>query len=137
MLKRDEIVEILLKHGIRVNENRIKILEHIFFNECTTSAIELIEILSREKGTDKATIYRNLDLFESKKLIMKEVDQHGISRYCASKLNKTHLHFFCKVCNQTICKEVDNISALGLEGYKIGEVEIKITGVCKDCNYEG
>ncbi|MEF3254725.1 MAG: transcriptional repressor [Deferribacterales bacterium] len=133
MLKENEIMELLQKNNIRINKNRIDILSIISSVSHTISALEIIEYLKKEHKIDKVTIYRTLDLFESKGIVIKEIDHKGISRYCIAISHKPHLHFFCEKCKTVNCKEIDNLPIFGLDDGEIKNIEIKITGLCKKC----
>ncbi|ADR18691.1 Fur family transcriptional regulator [Calditerrivibrio nitroreducens] len=123
--------EILKRFNIRPNRNRIKVLNAIIGRDHTVSAVELISDL---KDIDKTTIYRTLDLFEKKMIIMKDVDLDGVGHYCIrSKPNDPHTHFYCRECHKTMCKEIDKSIELNIVDEMVDSIEIKIVGVCKDC----
>ena len=123
--------ELLKSFNIRLNSNRIKILNTILEMEHTTSALELIRKLP---DIDKTTIYRTLDIFEKKGLLLKDLDREGISQYCINvDHNYQHLHFYCKICHKTLCKDVDNFPQFNIVDESVDSIEIKITGVCKNC----
>ncbi len=123
--------ELLKRYNIRPNKNRVLILEELLKREYTVSALELLNTLDY---LNKTTIYRTLELFEEKGLIMRDVDPEGVSHYCF-RLNQSHphLHFYCKMCHKTSCKEIDNLPEINIVDEFVDEIEIKITGVCKSC----
>ncbi|MCX8085223.1 MAG: transcriptional repressor [Calditerrivibrio sp.] len=128
----ETVHELLKQFGIKYNKNRAEILKIILENVYTTSTIDII---SKLKHIDKTTIYRILHLFEDKKLLLKDIDPKGITHYCINKSYKNHhIHFSCKICTKTYCKEIDNQLKLNIvEAGFIDTMEIKITGVCKNC----
>ncbi|MGB9731286.1 MULTISPECIES: Fur family transcriptional regulator [Calditerrivibrio] len=130
-MSKDNAEEILKRFNIRPNRNRIKILNAIIGQDHTISAVELIGDL---KDIDKTTIYRTLELFEKRMIIMKDVDLDGVGHYCV-RLEQTepHTHFYCRECHKTICKEIDKSIELNIVDEMVDSIEIKIVGVCKNC----
>lgn len=123
--------ELLKRYNIRPNRNRVSILDEILRCSYTVSALELLD---RLKDIDKTTIYRTLDLFEEKGIVMKVIDPEGVSHYCNRLGNsKPHLHFYCKRCHKTECKSIDNLPEFNIVDEQVENIEIKITGVCKIC----
>ena len=105
----------------------------------TTARLELLEILITAnkpvcyddiKDTikmDKATFYRNILIFEDKKIIS-SFESNDKKRYFAFETN-IHPHFICNYCNTIEC--INNFPNINLENYDIENIILK--GKCKNC----
>lgn len=105
-------------------------------------ALSLSEIESQFYNADRITIYRTLKTFEEKGIVH-SVQENQTSKYilCADDCNEHthkdwHLHFYCKMCKQTTCKE-DFSLPVGDGNFRIDEVRLFAKGICENCLSEG
>ncbi len=102
-------------------------------------ALSLSEIEEHFDRADRVTLYRTLKTFEEKGIV------HGIQenattkyRLCDESCNEDthkdwHLHFYCKVCKQTTCKEDITFSVDRDPGFRIDDVRLFAKGICEKC----
>ena len=91
---------------------------------------------------DKSTIFRTLQLFESKGLLHSIVSSNGIKNYALCKdecLDDNHAHFHghlkCDHCYQLFCVPIISQPLFKeTDGFKIGSFQILANGACKECN---
>lgn len=88
---------------------------------------------------DRVTIYRTLKTFEEKGIVH-SIQENNTSKYilchdtCDSKMhNDSHLHFYCKVCQETTCKEEFILPSVSDQKYRIDEIKLFAKGVCEKC----
>ncbi|EID73670.1 Fur family transcriptional regulator [Imtechella halotolerans] len=102
-------------------------------------ALSLSEIEEQLHFADRITIYRTLKTFEEKGIIH-GVQENSTTKYilcsddCGEDTHKDwHLHFYCKMCKQTTCRE-HIIFSEGMAGeFRIDEVRLFAKGICEDC----
>lgn len=116
----------------------MRILVYDFLSKQDT-ALSLSEIEQGFEHADRTTIYRTLKTFEEK-CIVHSIQENNTTRYilcpdgCQEQTYKhQHLHFYCKICKQTTCKEdfmiPDNINI----NFRIDEVRFFAKGICEKC----
>jgi Fur family transcriptional regulator, ferric uptake regulator len=98
-----------------------------------------------EKGIsshfDRVTVYRTLKTFLDRGLIHKVLDDEGSLKYalCTEACSITghhhdHVHFKCTLCGQTNCLSI-NVPPVKLpKGYRAGEINLLIQGICANCS---
>lgn len=70
MYTRDNMIELLRKHGINPTHQRIEIAYALFSKQEHLSADQILAIVNtKHSETSKATVYNTLNLFVEKKLI--------------------------------------------------------------------
>ena len=70
MYTRDNMIELLCKHGINPTHQRIEIAYALFSKQEHLSADQILAIVNtKHSETSKATVYNTLNLFVEKKLI--------------------------------------------------------------------
>lgn len=114
--------------SIKLTTKRNKILHTLQKYRGTLSAAEIHQKLP---DIDLVTIYRTLDLFVKEKLIKKIPLGTGEAQY--EFQNEPHHHAVC-----TDCKKVLHFTAsdekikklLGLEDFKVDEIEVTVKGTC-------
>jgi Fur family transcriptional regulator, ferric uptake regulator len=102
-------------------------------------ALSLSEIESTFEYADRITIYRTLKTFEEKGIIH-SIQENNTTKYilCDDMCNEEthndwHLHFYCKICKQTTCKE-DVIIPKTIKGdFRIDEIRFFAKGICEKC----
>jgi Fur family ferric uptake transcriptional regulator len=116
----------------------MRILVYDFLSSQKT-ALSISEIENHFQYADRITIYRTLKTFEEKGIIH-SIQENNTTKYklCNDECNENthrdwHLHFYCKICKQTTCKE-DIILPKSIKGnYRIDEVRFFAKGICENC----
>jgi Fur family ferric uptake transcriptional regulator len=136
----NEIQEILATNRLSNTEGRRKILE-LFLSHNGAMAHNDIEKGLGEK-IDRVTVYRTLQKFLSKGIIHTIPTSDGSIQYALCKNDcseghhhDNHVHFVCRKCGNTAC--LDEVSTPSLQlpsGFKSGQVEVIVSGICKNCN---
>ena len=134
-----EIADILKRNQLSVTASRKRILE-LFLAHNGALAHGDIEKKTGEKF-DRVTIYRTLHSFLEKGIIHTIPTADNSIRYALCKDNcseghhhDNHIHFLCKDCGTTICLDNVNIPDVKLPvGFQQQQVEVVVSGVCKDC----
>jgi len=126
----------LLKKNTSPTSMRILVYD---FLEQQQVAMSLSEIESHFYKADRVTIYRTLKTFEEKGIVH-SIQGHTTTKYilchdgCDEKTHKDwHLHFYCKICKQTTCKEDFIMPQNGSQEYRIDEIKVFGKGICEDC----
>lgn len=101
--------------------------------------MSLSEIESHFYKADRVTIYRTLKTFEEKGIVH-SIQENNKTKYilchdeCDEKTHKDwHLHFYCKICKQTTCKEDFTIPQSESSAYRIDEIRLFGKGICEQC----
>ena len=131
--------EKLEQRKIKPTSMRILVLQELV--ECH-SAISLSDLEARFERADKATLYRTLKTFVESELAHKIDDGTGITKYALCEENchceietDLHLHFHCKLCNETSCLTDHKIPNISLPKNFIAEdVNLVVKGICNKCN---
>jgi Fur family ferric uptake transcriptional regulator len=128
--------DIFAAKDVRLTTMRILIYEYL---ETVTAALSLSEIEKYFHKADKVTIYRTLQTFQEKGLVHKILDE-SIAKYrlCAelcseNNHNDRHLHFYCKKCHETTCREEVVFPEKITSGIQIDEIQILAKGICDKC----
>ncbi|HRP36319.1 MAG: transcriptional regulator [Flavobacteriia bacterium 40-80] len=102
-------------------------------------ALSLSEIEQSFDSADRVTIYRTLKTFEEKGIVH-SIQENTTTKYilcddgCDEKTHKDwHLHFYCRLCKQTTCKEDFTIPQNTSQGYRIDEIKLFGKGICEKC----
>lgn len=103
------------------------------------AAMSLSEIENHFFRADRVTIYRTLKTFEEKGIVH-SIQDSTTKKYllCHDGCDETthndrHLHFYCKICKQTTCKE-DFVMPQGEDQeYQIDEIKLFGKGICENC----
>ena len=134
------IDDILKKNHLSITGGRRRILELFLLQEGALSHSD-IEKKAGEKF-DRVTVYRTLQVFLEKGLIHSIPTADNSIRYalckddCAGGQHRDdHVHFICNACGNTTCLEDVNVPEIRLpRGYVAEQVEMLVSGVCKNCN---
>lgn len=132
--------DVFTAKDIRLTTMRILIYEYL---ETVTAALSLSEIEKYFHKADKVTIYRTLQTFQEKGLVHKIMDENTAkysicAEVCSEDNHKDrHLHFYCKKCHETTCRE-EIIFPENMEpGLQIDEIQILAKGICEKCLKSG
>lgn len=112
----------------------MRILVYDFLSTQNT-ALSLAEIEQHFARADRITIYRTLKTFEEKGIVH-SIQENHTTRYklCNENAhNDWHLHFYCKICKQTTCKENISFSERRAMPFRIDEVRLFAKGICENC----
>lgn len=128
--------EVFATKNIRLTTMRILIYEYL---EVVTAALSLSEIEKYFHKADKVTIYRTIQTFQEHGLVHKILDEN-VTKYklCGDLCNEVnhndrHLHFYCKKCKETTCRE-EVVLPKNIESQlQIDEIQILAKGVCEKC----
>jgi len=122
--------------NIRLTSMRILIYEYL---ETLSAALSLAEIEKYFCKVDKVTIYRTLQTFLEKGMVNKIVDEN-VAKYrlctesCEEEDHKDrHLHFYCKKCKQTTCRDEIILPKDFAFNLQIDEIQILAKGICDKC----
>lgn len=129
----------LIAKKVKPTSMRILVYDYL---EGQQAALSLAEIERYFENADRITLYRTLKSFEEKGLVH-SIQENNTSKYklcqdeCDEHTHKDwHLHFYCKICRQTTCKEdfilPDNAGA----DYRIDEFRFFAKGICENCMEE-
>jgi len=130
----------ILKHRqLSVTDSRKKIL-NLFLHGNGALSHGDIEKKVGEKF-DRVTIYRILQVFVDKGIIHSIPTADNSIQYalcrdeCSSgHHHDNHVHFVCNHCGNTVCLEDIMVPAVKLpKGFTSSQVEMIVSGVCKDC----
>jgi Fur family ferric uptake transcriptional regulator len=136
----NEVQRILKNNELSSTESRRRILE-IFLSNNGAMAHNDIEKKFGDK-IDRVTVYRTLQTFLSKGLIHTIPTSDSSVQYALCKNDCTeghhhddHVHFICDECGSTVCLDDVNTPVLKLpKGFKQKQVEVVVSGTCKNCN---
>lgn len=124
------------------NPTSMRILVYDFLEQQQV-AMSLSEIENHFYKADRVTIYRTLKTFEEKGIVH-SIQESTTTKYilcyddCDEKTHKDwHLHFYCKICKQTTCKEDFIIPQNENQEYRIDEIKVYGRGICENCLNEG
>lgn len=106
-------------------------------------ALSLTDIENHFYKADRVTIYRTLKTFEEKGIVH-SIQENNTTKFilcddgCDEQMHKDgHLHFYCKICKQTTCKEDFTIPESQVHAYRIDEIRLFAKGICEHCLAEG
>ena len=138
---RERFVEYLQSRGMRVTQQRLALVEHVFSRHEHFDADQLMEQLplSGQPGhVSRPTVYRTLGEFVDAGLLRKFV-LNGRSVYEHDYGYPQHDHFHCTECNRLFEFENEQLvklrEELGREHrFKVVGHRLIITGVCEQCS---
>lgn len=124
--------------GKNTRPTSMRILVYDFLSN-QQAALSLSQIEDSFDTADRITLYRTLKTFEEKGIVHSIQEEHT-TKYilchddCDENTHKDwHLHFYCKICKQTTCKE-DIVVANNLAGdFRIDEIRFFAKGICETC----
>ena len=133
---RNEIENKLMNKNTKPTSMRILVYD---FLDSQDVALSLSEIENQFENADRITIYRTLKTFEEKGIVH-SIQENNTTKYrlCEDDCNENtnsdrHLHFYCKICKQTTCKENVTFADNPNLGFRIDEVRFFAKGICENC----
>lgn len=131
--------QLLKENNLSNTDSRRKILELFLAH---SGALAHSDIEKKMGGSlDRVTVYRTLQTFLEKGLIHSIPTSDNSIRYALCKSDCSeghhhddHVHFVCDECGNTVCLENVTTPVVKLpRGFKGKQVEVVISGTCKDC----
>ncbi|WP_294331298.1 transcriptional repressor [uncultured Chryseobacterium sp.] len=126
----------LIDKNTRPTSMRILVYDFLSVQE---AALSLSEIESHFENADRTTIYRTLKTFEEKGIVH-GIQENVTTKYklchdgCIESTHKDrHLHFYCKICKQTTCKEEISFPENLNTNFRIDEIRLFAKGICEHC----
>lgn len=137
--RQERFINLLKEGGLKKTPGRLKVLEVFFGTKHALTHHEIEEALP--KDFDRVTLYRTLNIFDTKGIIHRVVGDDGVSRYafCSDKCDEhahhdNHLHFFCHNCKKVFCLDDHLVPKLNLpKKYQVEEVDVLVKGTCEEC----
>ena len=113
------------------SEKREKILN--IFND--GSLLTAHEVCLKLNDIDRATVYRNLNLFVSEGILREVNIKKGTSSYELNIQGDNHQHFVCTNCDKVIPVEVNQylLNTLIPTDIKVENFELNLKGKCNEC----
>ena len=124
--------------------NRVRVLEIVGNNKDPLSAADIYKILQRSHTINRVTVYRILDLLVERGVV-ERISTGGRAFYydlAPNDHHQAHPHFYCKSCGQMDCLNPESLTVDTGHLWKtypgrIEKVEIRVDGVCKNCQKVG
>ncbi|MBF24907.1 MAG: transcriptional repressor [Flavobacteriales bacterium] len=135
---RYKIEKILKEKKLSLTKSRKKVLK--FFIK-SSKPLSLNQIRLFVGKMDRVTLFRVLNIFESKQIVHKIRLENGKTLYALCKEecegdnhNHNHIHFQCENCNDVSCLTIENFPVLKIPNYTLNNIDINVTGLCINCN---
>lgn len=91
--------------------------------------------------SERSTIFRTLQLFQTKGILHEIISSNGVKSYALcvgcdnQNHNDQHAHLKCKKCEATFCIPLDtNTFISSTTDYQIDDIQVFVNGICKTCN---
>ena len=131
------VISYLKENNIRITKARKSILEIILLSKEAINANLIYELLEKEDiKIDLSTVYRTLDLLESKKILNKFDLGNNMYNYTIN--NNAHKHVIeCDLCHKRMVIDCpipqieEQIKAK--TGITLTESHVLLKGICKEC----
>jgi len=125
---------------IEATPNRVRVLEVVGNNSFPLSASDIYNILERSSTINRVTVYRILDLLVEHDVV-ERISTGGRAFYyglAPNDYHQPHPHFYCTNCGQMDCLSpesliVDTEPLWKTYPGRIDKVEVRVDGVCKNC----
>jgi len=132
--------DLLVRSGLKRTGARLQVLDVLSHRDSATSQPYLENVIG--KDIDRVTLYRILKTFEEKGIIHRVLDKQGTANYAICSNSCTahhhhdeHVHFNCNNCLRVYCLDNVKIPTLKIEqGFKIEDMNLIVSGICKECN---
>jgi Fur family transcriptional regulator, ferric uptake regulator len=141
--ERQQFLDHLRTHGLRVTSERKALFEEIYRQHGHIDAEELLAAMKTAGyKISRATVYRNLELLVACGLVRKQ--RLGRDRYLFEHLHagQHHDHLVCRVCGRVVEFVSPGITALlsGIaraHGFSATGQQLQILGLCVSCEAGG
>jgi len=139
-IKTQQYEDLLVKNGLKKTGARLQVLDILSHRNSATSQPYLEHVVG--KDIDRVTLYRILKTFEEKGIIHRVLDKQGTANYaiCSNSCTEhhhhdEHVHFNCNNCLRVYCLDDIKIPPIKIdEGFKIADMNLIVSGICKECN---
>ncbi len=136
--------ELLSVVNLDTTDNRVRVLEVVGNNSFPLSAGDIYKILERSSSINRVTVYRILDLLVDYGVVDR-ISTGGRAFYYGLAPNdhhRPHPHFYCKNCGRMDCLSPESLNVDTAPLWKtfpgrIDKVEVRIDGICKNCEKAG
>ncbi|VAW22081.1 Zinc uptake regulation protein Zur [hydrothermal vent metagenome] len=136
-----DLEKTLEKHNVKPTAMRLLVLQFLLTENAAMSLTDLENYFDK---SDRTTLYRTLKTFVKYEIAHKIDDGTGVTKYalceenCHCEIeNDLHVHFHCKICNETICFPENKIPYINLpDGFIADDVSLTVTGICSKCSGE-
>lgn len=115
--------------NIKLTKQRKMVFEVI--EKLEEAKLKDIQKLCNEK-VDNSTIYRIIDLFLEKGIVEKNIDSYNNIVYSINKNEHKH-YIYCVKCHKKEIINVCPVSNIENNGYKLLSHQIKLDGICGEC----
>lgn len=138
LVNRNDDGNILTQQGCKNTKSRKAVIDALERAKSPVSAEEIFfDIKENNKSTNLSTVYRTLDLMESKGLVEKTVMPDGKARFELTGYGHRH-HLICTSCHKTVYIEKCPLQSLekdvGREtSFDITGHRLEFYGLCPDC----
>jgi len=140
-LERRSLIEELAHRGIRITGQRRILIETIQVADRHLDAAALLQLArKRDRGINRATVYRTLELLKELRLIDELDLMHldGEKHFYEAKTRTDHLHLACFECGRIEEYASPLFERLKTEiarqkGFHIGVVRLEVGGRCSQC----
>ncbi len=137
-MKIKNIEKIFKEKYIRPTAMRLLVLEAM---SAQKTAISLSDLEKSFEKSDRVTLFRTLKTFQDKGLVHGIDDGTGVPKYalceegCECNINRDlHVHFHCRICNETFCLPKYKIPEIELpEDFRPEEANLVVKGKCSKC----
>ena len=133
----EEIKKTLNERKLKATTMRVAVLEQ-FYNE--SNAIALSKLQESLGDFDRVTLYRTIQSLVKTGMIHKALEEKHETFYALCNdctlhnHSHSHIHFKCDECGEVSCLDSNYSIQIKEDGvYKIKQLSIKASGICKNC----
>lgn len=129
--------------GLSQTGQRVAVLTVMIRADGPLSAGEILNRTDPGQKINRVTVYRILSSFRDSRIIRELPTDRGVKLYeMACRHNPAHPHFYCKACRTTTCLQPVRLSKAarwlaGPEAFRIDDVQVHVTGICRQCSRRG
>ncbi len=125
---------ILKQYRVSITKARVVMLD--YFLQTHEALTQQYFLNSPSFHLDRTTIFRTLNLFVEKKILLRIPSADGINRYLMLQTkDSVYSNFVCKNCKKIIPLEIIAHPKLKLpKGFKFQSTEISVSGLCGSCS---
>jgi Fur family transcriptional regulator, ferric uptake regulator len=129
----ENVRAILKQYRVSITKARIVMLD--FFLQSNEALTQQYFLTNPSLLLDRTTVFRTLNLFVEKKIILRIPAADGINRYLVMQAKTSvHSNFICNGCKRIIPINMIVQPRVKLpKGFKFQNTEITIRGLCSSC----
>lgn len=131
----NDILEMILKSGLRPSVQRIAVLSFIANRRTHPSADEIFTSLSTEfPSLSRTTVYNSLHALVEASLVRELEIESGLMRYDLAP-QSSHGHFICRRCGKIYDTALpDRLDGAVMPGFTFDSIELVYRGICPACS---